>query len=145
MIISSVLVSSRLFDGLAAEDIESLASSAQVRELAPGDSVVRQGDEGDSLFIVASGEVEVYRKDASGAQRAIATLKPGEFFGEMSLIDWQPRSASVRAKTGAILVEINQDQLALLSKASHDAYDTVILNVARVLSERLRTANLRLV
>ena len=62
-------------------------------EFAQSDLIFCEGDTGDALYVIASGRVQIYHDDASGPI-VIATLEPGEFFGEMALVDGQPRSAS---------------------------------------------------
>lgn len=63
-----------------------------------GESIVRQGDTGDTCYFIRSGSVDVVFKDEGGTERFITTLKPGDFFGEMSLLAGEPRSATVIAR-----------------------------------------------
>jgi CRP/FNR family cyclic AMP-dependent transcriptional regulator len=140
---ANVLAGSRLFQGLQPEDLRGLASRARVREFAAGETVISEGEAGGSAFLIADGVVEVLHTGAGGTPQVIATLSPPEFFGEMSLVDWEPRSATVRAKTAATLIEVTMDDLELLRDVAHDSYDVVLLNVARVMSLRLRSTTAR--
>jgi NADH dehydrogenase len=66
---------------------------------ASGDYIFRQGDPGTSFYVIEKGEVEVFRRvEGKNSDEVIAVLGPGDFFGEVALIDNQPRSASIRAR-----------------------------------------------
>jgi CRP/FNR family cyclic AMP-dependent transcriptional regulator len=97
-----------------------------------GDVIFSQGDEGTSMYIVAEGEVDV-----SYDERRSVRLGVGESFGEMSLIDKRPRSATVTAVTDVTLAPISQGSFLVL------VHDTpyFALEVMRSLSDRLRRAN----
>ena len=85
-----------LFAGISADSMSRLAAVAGEQEFATGQFIVRQGQVGSGLYVVIDGSVDVIK----GADEQIANLKPGEFFGELSVIDQQPRNASVQAAAG---------------------------------------------
>jgi CRP-like cAMP-binding protein len=87
-----------VFRALDAEKIDRLARRMRMIIYGPGETVLRQGDPGDSLYVVRAGSV-VVRLGSHGAQREVATLSSGQFFGEMSLMTGESRSATVVAKT----------------------------------------------
>ncbi len=95
-----------VFAALDAADRRDLAELAAERVYAAGEVIVRQGTPGASLFVVCGGEVEVVLEP--GGQR-VATIRPVGFFGEMSLLTGEPRTATVRALTDAFLLEIRAD------------------------------------
>ncbi len=99
---------------LTDEQVDTLAESARERPYAPGELIIRQGDEGDELFIVQRGEVVVSLGAESEAVE-IARLRSGSFFGEMSLMTGQPRMASVRTvrETQVLVVSKNSFQKIL--------------------------------
>ncbi len=140
----AVLAGSPLFEMLATEEMEFVADLSRPRHFSAGQTIFSEGELGDSLFVIASGEVEVVRKDATGALKVIAVLGPGQFFGEMSLIDKEYRSATVRAKSDADLVHLTAENLTTFRKQHRDGFTFVVINIARVLSSRLREANMRL-
>ena len=81
---------------------------------APGEVIFRQGDEGDFLYSIIDGQVEVVREEPEGKEQVIRQLGPGEYFGEMALIRHSPRTATVRALTAVNAVVLSQaDFMAL--------------------------------
>jgi CRP/FNR family transcriptional regulator, cyclic AMP receptor protein len=140
----SVLSSSPLFEMLSNQELEYVAELSRPRRFNAGQVVFEEWELGDSLFVIASGEVEVVRRDGAGAEKVIALLGPPQFFGEMSLIDKEYRSATVRAKTDAELLHLTAENLTTFRKQHRDGFTFVVINIARVLSARLREANTRL-
>lgn len=76
-------------------------------EFQPGDTIFEEGQEGSLMYLVQDGEVEVVQ-DLGGIEKQVAVLARGDFFGEMSILDQQPRSHSVRALSAAKLIEIDR-------------------------------------
>jgi CRP-like cAMP-binding protein len=93
-----------IFHPLPAPIIEELASKLVVVTTSAGEQVVREGDAGDRFYLIASGEV-----DGSAEGRAVATLGPGDYFGEIALLRDVPRTATVVAKTDARLHALERD------------------------------------
>ena len=87
-----------VFRALDAEKIDRLARRLRLALFGPGEVILRQGDPGDSLYVVRSGEVAV-RLAVNGSQRDVATLTAGQFFGEMSLMTGESRAATIVART----------------------------------------------
>ncbi len=139
-----VLQRSPLFEMLSAPELQLLAELTRERRFAEGEVVFEEGDLGDSLFVIVSGEVEVLRKGPDGAERVIATLRAPLFFGEMSLVDKEYRSATVRAKSQAELLHLSAENLNTFRKHHRDGFTFVVINIARVLSSRLRETNAKL-
>ncbi len=139
------LQKSRLFEGLLPEEIEMLAEVTQQRKFEQGDVVFEQGDVGDSLFLLVEGSVEVLREGADGSEHLIASLDAPEFFGEMSLIDKEYRSASIRAKTEALLLCLTNENLHSFARVYKNGFTLVVINIARVMSARLRETNQKLI
>lgn len=101
-----------LFAGISPESMARLADVAGEQQFEPGDFIVRQGQVGTGLFVIVEGEASVLRGLAE-----IARLGPGEFFGELSVIDQLPRVASVRAETPLrSLAVASWDMLRLLDE-----------------------------
>jgi small-conductance mechanosensitive channel/CRP-like cAMP-binding protein len=94
-----------------------LAAAMVARDLRPGEVVVRQGDDGQSLYLVAEGVLEVRIARPEGVETVVERLFPGAVFGEMSLLTGQPRSATVAAATGALVLELGKAELDPLLQA----------------------------
>src|SRR5256885_2057097 len=104
-----VLARSPLFEMLSAPELEFVADLSRPRRYAVGEIVFEEGELGDSLFVIVEGEVEVLRKNDGGELKTLTTLRAPAFFGEMSLIDKEYRSATVRAKTEAVLLHLSAE------------------------------------
>ncbi|WP_137126250.1 cyclic nucleotide-binding domain-containing protein [Roseomonas sp. HF4] len=94
-----------------------LAAAMAPRDLRAGEVVVRQGDEGQSLYVLAEGVLEVRIERPDGVEAVVDRLYPGSVFGEMSLLTGQPRMATVAAATGAVVLELAKGELDPLLQA----------------------------
>ena len=108
-----------------------------------GATVVAEGESGHSMFIVRSGQLVVSKLAASGRVFRMASLEPGDFFGEMTLIEMQNRSATVVAESLTVLYELTARQLYTCYKADIHAYVVVLQIINRELCRRLRRADNR--
>ena len=107
--------------------------------------IFEEGDPGDALYVIKSGEVRIIRVTPAGIEKVLARLGPRSFFGEMSLLDGYPRSASAVADSRCELFRIAKSDLdGLIGKNSIAAYK-VIYGFARTLSYRLRKMNDKLI
>jgi len=86
-----------LFCDLPADQLERLSAGLRTRRHARGEAIFHRGDPGDALYIVLSGRVKISSPSDSGVEAILATLRPGEFFGSLALLDGAPRSASATA------------------------------------------------
>jgi CRP/FNR family cyclic AMP-dependent transcriptional regulator len=115
-----------------------LAEEGIVHVFPSGTWIVREGENGHSLFILVEGDVEVV-KNADGPHAVVlATLRTGNFFGEMCIVEPMPRAASVRALTPVRAIEIKAATLYRLFQRMPAQYAIVLLNVARDMARRLR-------
>jgi CRP/FNR family transcriptional regulator len=97
------------------------------------ETICSEGDTADSMYVIQSGKVEVIKKTARG-EVTIATLNKGDFFGEMSLFDHQPRSATVKAVGDARILKI--DKKGFFSRASEDP--SFAFNILEGMTKRIR-------
>ena len=132
------------FGGLSDASLDLLVSMLVERRFDAGAAVVAEGEPGRSMFIVRSGEVVVSKCVESGRAIRIATLQPGDFFGEMTLIEMQNRSATVVAESPTVLYELAARQLYTYYKSDIHAYVMVMQNINRELCRRLRRADDRI-
>jgi len=107
-----------LFAPLSPEERLKLAEGAQERRFAPGEVIVAEGDRSSSMFVVQEGQVTVSIHGAQGDTRKLAMLQAGDAFGEISLLTGEPRTATVRALSQAVLVEITKATVAPLLEAN---------------------------
>ncbi|NUR11821.1 MAG: cyclic nucleotide-binding domain-containing protein, partial [Bradyrhizobium sp.] len=111
------------------------------RRFGAGAIVVAEGEPGRSMFIVKSGRLVVSKRADSGNAVPISVLEAGDFFGEMTLIEMQSRSATVVAESPTVLYELTAQKLYACYKADIHAYVIVLQNVNRELCRRLRRAD----
>ncbi|WP_223476787.1 mechanosensitive ion channel family protein [Oricola indica] len=100
-----------LFSGaLERDELAGMARAAKLREFPAGEALVRQGEDGTSLYVVAEGILDVHIDGPDGTAVKVGHVLAGEIFGEMSLLTGAPRSASVTAATGVVVFEVTRDQ-----------------------------------
>jgi len=119
-----------LFSALSAERLADLAHVTLERRYASGETIVRAGERGDELYLLVEGEVRLER--TSGAP--LAVLRPPAFFGEMTLFDEQPRSATAIAATPCFLYSIDGDAVRRVGRRHPEVYEGLLA----LLSHRLR-------
>lgn len=118
-----------IFSPLSAEETQKLAAASVSRVFAPGEAVIRAGQEGSSMFVVQQGRVEVQIND-NGRPRTVATLCEGDFFGEMALLTGEPRSASVIAIEETEVLEIGHQALKQLFETNPSLCESISSTVA---------------
>jgi len=106
-----LLASSSLFAGIDAVGLDYLAEHAVRRSLARGDTIFREGDEGDTLYVIAEGGVKVWVSSGDGSEMVLATLRSPDAFGELSAVDGEGRSASATALEETVLVSVDRATL----------------------------------
>ena len=112
--LTCVIAGVALFVGLLVSDVRSRLHSVVERKFEAGDTVFRQGDFPDRLYLIGTGEAEVTKEVPGGAPVVLARLGPGEFFGEIGIIGNSPRTATVRAATGLETLSIHRDYFTSL-------------------------------
>ncbi len=125
-----LLSRNELFESLQPDEIRKLAEGLVERRRAAGEDVVQQGADGESLFLIVDGLVEVIVW-IDGQEKKVAELRPGQYFGEMSLLTGEPRSATVRAMLESTCYELSKASLLPLLTARPEIADTLSQIVAR--------------
>jgi CRP-like cAMP-binding protein len=130
-----------LFGALSDDVLAFLVGIITVVTPSAGEVIFREGDEGNAMYVVLAGEVEVTKKSRQGVDARVAVLGPGDWFGEMSIVDIQPRSATVRTLAPGRLIRVSAGDLDALYRHDVRSYAIIVLNLARELSRRLRVAD----
>lgn len=130
-----------LFGGLGDDVLRSFVATLTVNELTAGAVVFKEGECGRELYVILDGEVEVLRRSKRGHETRVAILGPGDWFGEMSVLDVLPRSATTRILAPTHLLRLTAHELDALYRRDTRAYSLLILNIAREISRRLRVAD----
>ncbi len=121
-----------LFSKLSGEELFQISQIAEEEDFLAEEIVFHEGDQGDSMYIILQGRVSVFTKN-----QEITILKEGECFGEMSLLDGEPRSTSIKAVTATKLLTIRGENFYSLAEGNIN----LIQGIVRILSARLRKAN----
>jgi CRP/FNR family cyclic AMP-dependent transcriptional regulator len=124
------------FDDLASDELEALLARLEERRVDAGVDVFVAGEAGDSLFIVAEGAVDIHKGEGK-AKATLASLFPGQIFGELSLFDGSPRSATATTTRPSVLLVLDQEDFRSFLKAKPEA----VLKIMGELAERIRATN----
>jgi len=134
---TSLLRSIPLFEGLDEDDLVALSATLQPHNFRAGAMIFEQGDVGSSMYIVESGSVNIHLPGEASRRISLADIARGEHFGELSLFDNKPRSASALATSNAVLLELQRETLEnYLERRPRAA-----MAILRTMGERLRETN----
>jgi len=137
VIADKVLSQSELFIGLPPEAPRVVAAACQARRFPKGSVLFEKGDPGDSLYILLSGKVRIYRESLAGKLKTLAYFHPPQVFGEMSLVEDRPRSATAVAEEATEVLVLYRDYYLQLIRR----YPLLAHNLARIVAARLREMN----
>jgi len=133
----AVIRKAPIFTGLDAGAADALRASMNLVKLRKGQSLFKEGDDGDHLFVVSSGKVKLGTKSVDGRENLLMILGPGDMFGELSLFDSGPRTATATAVTDSKLLALGQDKVIPWVKE----HPEVSLQLLARLASRLRRTN----
>jgi CRP/FNR family transcriptional regulator, cyclic AMP receptor protein len=133
----AVIRKAPIFSGLDASAADALRASMNLVKLRKGQSLFKEGDDGDHLFVVSSGKVKLGTKSIDGRENLLMILGPGDMFGELSLFDSGPRTAAATAVTDSKLLALGQDKVIPWVKE----HPEVSLQLLARLASRLRRTN----
>lgn len=129
-----------LFELLDDDKLKALADQLDQENYLAGQTIFKQGDPSGKMYFLQSGEVELFITDRSKDKVVLEVVKPGEMFGELSLFDQQPRSASARATKQTLLVAVDRHDLEKLFAHHPDA----VFNIMTIFSRRIRETDILL-
>jgi CRP-like cAMP-binding protein len=141
--IITFLLETPMFGDLDAGELSEIVHIMQVLRLREGQTVFREGDRGDSWYVLFEGAADVL-KDTGLETRSIATLGPRACFGEMAILDGSTRSATVKATTEATAFRFHKDAFDTLLANDNLAAYKLVYQMARVLAARQRQTTSRL-
>jgi CRP/FNR family transcriptional regulator, cyclic AMP receptor protein len=141
--IEEVLAKISVFESLTPRELSKIAAIVHRRQYQPGEYVVRQNDPGLGMYVIERGEVNVMLEEEETTKQ-LTTLKEGDFFGEIALLDESPRSATVIARTESALIGFFRPDLFDLIEKSPATGLKIVLRLAEMLGERLRNSNMEI-
>ncbi len=127
-----------LFDGIPGDLLEELAPQVGIVQFAENDVVFREGDPGDALYLVGKGSIRISKLGRGGQQETLSFIGPGSFFGEMALLDHEPRSAMATAAEPTVLGLMREDAFQRILEI---APSRLHLNFLQSVTKRLRNVN----
>ena len=138
---SNLLKKIPLFAELTDDNLDELANAMTLTTVAPNEPIFWMDELGNHLFIIQSGQVQISYTDEKGEDIVLSRMRPGDFFGELSLIDGGPHTATARALTETVLLTLDRSSFYLFM----EKHPLICRALLTVLSRRLRsnTVNLR--
>ena len=132
------LAQNRLFEGIESDLLDEIAPDVHPVQLNAGEIVYREGDPGNLLYLVGAGSVKISKSGRGGQQETLGFIQSGNFFGEMALLDGEPRSAMATATEPTLLGAVDEPTFQHILEL---APSRLHLNFLRLVSERLRSVN----
>ena len=142
--IHGLITFSPLFENFSPAEILLLGRFMLVYRAGPGAELIREGEAGDFMVLLIEGRIEVFKQDRRNAPRLIALITPGQSFGEMSMIDGEPRFASCIAAESCLLAVLTREELARIILEQPVLGAKLLMELVLMLSQRLRLTSSRL-
>jgi CRP-like cAMP-binding protein len=130
----------RFLSDRSEQDWEKLLAHTDARPFRPGDEVIRAGEVDRSLYIVTEGKLAMILPQPGGGAKEFKTIEAPTVIGELCFIDGGPRSSTLRAVTDGELRRLSYDSFEVLAAREPELGRAVLLDIGRILSQRLRTA-----
>ncbi len=136
--VADMIESAQLFNGWTRQEVEVVAHYAKAYTAGADKTIVREGDRGRMICILIKGKIDVYKDDEKGNRKRVSTIRAGKAFGEMSIIDEMPHSASAITVEPVTLIVIPGDQFNQLVHDVPRVGNKLLWTLAKLLSMRLR-------
>lgn len=130
-----------IFQGLTPEQLHMITGACEKREFSMNSIIFEEGDTGDQLYLLASGNVKLYKFISPDFDEALIYIDKGEIFGEMSFIDKKPRSCNALALSDCLTFSIKRDEIDRLATIDPQIGLKVFSSIAAISTERLRVTN----
>lgn len=137
------LLETPMFENLDPSEIMEIIHIVEIEQYQAGEKIFSEGDAGDAWFVLYRGAVEVLKHGKDGEKR-ITELEPQACFGEISILDGSPRSATIRATEDSIVFRVTRDSFDALINDDHLVAYKLIRQMAILLAKRQRTTTYRL-
>jgi len=132
--LSKILKSVPIFHTLGKESIDFIIQRLKFKTFGPNETVCKIGDPGDEMYIIINGEVKICVYDEQGNETVVATLKAGEYFGEMALLTGEPRSASVITTKDSEMFALHKNDFDVIL----ERFPSISISIGKIMSQRLR-------
>ncbi len=127
------------------EDIEIISRYISLQNFTKGDHIFKQGDRQDFMAFIIEGKIDIIKESADSLEMIVVTLMPGTYFGEMSFVDEEPRSASAVAREDALLLYLSTTNFERITVEHPRLAIRILKNIAKLISQRLRMTTGKLV
>jgi CRP/FNR family transcriptional regulator, cyclic AMP receptor protein len=138
MAVKHLLCNMSIFAGLDDQALGIFLEHAKRMEVPAGAVIAREGEANNCMYLIETGEVCIVKGDDTPHPVTLAALGPGDFFGEMCILESQPRSATGKAASPATIVSVSSSAFYHLYQKMPKQHSVLLLNIARDLSRRLR-------
>jgi CRP-like cAMP-binding protein len=133
-----------LFENLSEPELEKILRICLKHSYTKDAAIFKEGDPGDRCYIITAGSVRISKFIPNIGEEALAVLKPGDYFGEMALVDNFPRSANAIANEDSVVFGINKTELDKILIEDRDLGYKLLWTFTKTLSRRLRETNEKL-
>lgn len=142
--IHGLITVSTLFENFNLAEVSLLSEFMEAYHTEQGVEILREGETGDFLVLLIDGGIEVFKQDRWNAQRLIAQIAPGQSFGEMSMMDGEPRFASCVTAEPSVIAVLSRDNLARIILEQPVLGAKILMELVLMLSQRLRRTSSKL-
>lgn len=130
-----------VFEDFEPKELSVIEKLVHHRTYKPNEYIFRRNAPGEGLYIILQGNVDIMTESETGEMNLVASFREGDFFGDLSLLDREPRSASAISKDHSELLGFFRPDLSGILKRKPDLGVKILFNVAKVIGERLRKTN----
>ncbi len=135
------LSASDLFSYLTTDELEDIVGMVSRVRVKKGEVLFREGDAGNELYLVDDGRIAISKVVKGNLEQVLAHLGPGDYFGEMALLEQIPRTASAQAEEDAVLLRVCREDLFAMMERQPKAAAKIMFNLLRTFTNRLQSTN----
>jgi CRP-like cAMP-binding protein len=143
--LTAMITETSMFGDFSPEEVSALAGFMEVYRVQANDVVIREADRGDYMVLLLDGSMEISKESSQHKEKVIAVVGPGKTLGEMSMIDGEPRFATCTAREITTFAVLTRDGLDQILREQPALGSRVLVQLVKLLSQRLRQISVRLV